>query len=261
MNLQEINLLGIDVGFSDSRPTTGIAWSLSGKIDAARTHTDWQRRERVLPPGASFTLIAIDGPLVSQNAPGEIVRTCEQILSRGTFQKRCKPGASHFGTGLKLRQAAAETARQFGHLGMSPSFENAVFRETAIVEAFPNAFLGVMLDDSDFGAGRIARGKKFDHMYERVVASGRISALLEVIAWRNQALIDRMEADRDHERRAALVCLITAACAASGKATSIGDSPSGWIWLPPLEAWADWARQALEMNLASMSPMRPMPAV
>ena len=110
MDFDKINLLGIDVGFSESRPTTGIAWSVRGKIDAARTHTDWKRRELTLPKGAVFTVIAVDGPLISREAPAQIVRTCEQLLSRGVFQKRCKPGASHFGTGLRLREAAAEAA-------------------------------------------------------------------------------------------------------------------------------------------------------
>jgi predicted nuclease with RNAse H fold len=246
-----MNLLGIDVGFSATRPTTGIAWSVAGEIGAARTFTDWERRKRVPPPGASFNVIAIDGPLIASSAPAKVVRRCEQLLSRGLFQKRCKPGASHSGSGFQLRQAAAETARQFRHLGMLPNFSNAILADAAIVEAFPNAFLGVMLDDDDFAAQRISRGKKFDHLYDRVVSTNRIAPVIEEIGWQNWKLVDRIIAERDHERRAALICLLTAACAASGKATTVGDDLGGWIWLPPIETWGDWAKRALATNLAA----------
>ncbi|MBB1250204.1 DUF429 domain-containing protein [Rhizobium sp. G21] len=253
MNFDEINLLGIDVGFSATRPTTGIAWSVAGEIDAARTFTDWERRKLAAPSGALFNVIAIDGPLIGPSAPAKVVRRCEQLLSRGLFQKRCKPGASHSGSGFQLRQAAAETARQFKHLGMLPSFANAIVADVAIVEAFPNAFLGVMLDADDFGLMRVARGKKFDQLYDQVVASKRMSRILEAIGWRNQRLLDRIDAERDHERRAALICLLTAACAASGKATTVGDEIGGWIWLPPIETWGDWAKRALEVNIVSLN--------
>lgn len=261
MNFDEINLLGIDVGFSATRPTTGIAWSVRGEIDAARTFTDWERRDRVLPKNVSFDVIAIDGPLISPDAHEHAIRRCEQILSRGAFQKRCKPGASHFGTGLRLRQAAAETAKQFQHLGARPGFSNAIFPDTAIVEAFPNAFLGVVLEDTDFSVEAVVRGKKFDRMYEQVVASGGFTRILDIIGWKNEELIARLAVERDHERRAALVCLLTAACAVSGHATAVGDALGGWIWLPPIETWGDWARQALETNMASMLASRQISAI
>lgn len=59
MKLNEINLLGIDVGFSQTRPTTGVAWSQDGKISSARTYTDWERRSAHLPPDTTFSVIAI----------------------------------------------------------------------------------------------------------------------------------------------------------------------------------------------------------
>ncbi|WP_037436349.1 hypothetical protein [Sinorhizobium fredii] len=57
-------LLGIDVGFSTSRPTTGIAWSKAVAFMAAKTHTDWPRRSQHIPASTTFLVIAIDGPLV-----------------------------------------------------------------------------------------------------------------------------------------------------------------------------------------------------
>ncbi|RVI43994.1 DUF429 domain-containing protein [Sinorhizobium meliloti] len=250
---RNINLLGIDVGFSRSRPTTGIAWSANGTFGAAKTHTDWKRRQQHLPAATTFSVIAIDGPLVPDGSPDLLVRTCEQLLARGAFQRRCKPGSSHFGTGLQLKRAALETANQIRHLVSTPTLSQAVFPDVAIVEAFPNAFLGVMLDEVAFADGRIARGKKFDRMYELAVESGRLSALMSHLTWTAPDLLHTIEAECDHERRAAFICLLTAACAARGNAEIVGDPVSGWIWLPPSSLWANWAKAALEQNVARLA--------
>ncbi len=253
INLNETALLGIDVGFSKSRPTTGIAWSDNGEFGAAKTHSDWERRRQHLPPATSFSIIAIDGPLVPIGSPDLLVRTCEQLLARGTFQKRCKPGSSHFGTGLHLKRASLDTANQVRHLASMPLFANAVFGDVAIVESFPNAFLGVLLADHTFAMGQVKRGKKFDWMYEHAVNAGRFAKLMSVIGWDAPDLLQRIEVERDHEKRAAYICLLTAACAALGKAEVVGDAVTGWIWLPPKDLWAGWARQALEKNRLALA--------
>lgn len=253
VDLNHIALLGIDVGFSQSRPTTGIAWSKNGEFDAAKTYTDWERRRLHLPPATNFSIIAIDGPLVPIGSPDLLVRTCEQLLARGTFQKRCKPGSSHFGTGLDLKRAALNTANQVRHLASTPLFTNAVFGDVAIVEAFPNAFLGVLLADHTFATSQIMRGKKFDWTYEHAVKAGRFAELLAVIGWDAPDLLQRIEAKRDHEKRAAYICLLTAACAAIGKAEVVGDAITGWIWLPPKDLWAEWARETLKKNRLALA--------
>lgn len=253
INLNETALLGVDVGFSKSRPTTGIAWSGNGEFGAAKTHSDWERRRQHLPPATNFSIIAIDGPLVPIGSPDLLVRTCEQLLARGTFQKRCKPGSSHFGTGLHLKRAALDTANQVRHLVSTPLFPTAVFEDVAIVEAFPNAFLGVLLADHTFATRQIVRGKKFDWMYEHAVKAGRFAELVSAIGWDAPDLLQRIEAERDHEKRAAYICLLTAACAALGKAEVVGDAITGWIWLPPKDLWAGWAREALETNRLALA--------
>lgn len=250
MKLNHINLLGIDVGFSKSRPTTGIAWSSRDGFGVAKTHTDWERRRGHIPSAMNFSVIAIDGPLVPIGSPDLLVRTCEQVLARGAFQKRCKPGSSHFGTGLELKSAALETARQVSHLALAPIFTNAVFENVAIIEAFPNAFLGVLISDQTFDTRPVRRGKKFDWMYDQVLEAGLFAKLMSVLSWDTPDLLECIETERDHEKRAAYICLLTAACAAAGKAEAVGNVTSGWIWLPPLEMWAPWAQVALEKNLA-----------
>lgn len=253
MNLNGINLLGIDVGFSKTRPTTGIAWSSQNSFGVAKTHTDWTRRQAHIPPAMHFSVIAIDGPLVPVGSRDLLVRTCEQVLARGAFQKRCKPGCSHFGTGLQLKSAALETARQVSHLTFTPIFANAVFDDVAIIEAFPNAFLGVLLSDQTFATRPVRRGKKFDWMYDQAIEACLFAKLMSVISWDAPDLLDRIETERDHEKRAAYICLLTAACAAAGKAEVVGDISSGWTWLPPLEIWASWAQEALKKNLATVA--------
>jgi len=52
--------------------------------------------------------------------------------------------------------------------------------------------------------------------------------------------------ETDHERRAALICLLTAALAYEGRAAIIGEAESGWFWLPPWSLWQTWAKQGLE---------------
>lgn len=51
------------------------------------------------------------------------------------------------------------------------------------------------------------------------------------------------EKNRDHEERAALVCLATAASVAAGRYTAVGDPIGGYFFLPPWSLWADWARK------------------
>jgi hypothetical protein len=50
----------------------------------------------------------------------------------------------------------------------------------------------------------------------------------------------------DHELRAALICLLTAALADKGVAAIIGEAEGGWFWLPPWSMWQPWAKDGLE---------------
>ncbi|MDX0695434.1 DUF429 domain-containing protein [Sinorhizobium medicae] len=248
----ELALLGIDVGYARSRPTTGIAWSAKGDFWTAKTHTDWGRRQKHLPAVDQFAVIAIDGPLVPIGSSDSLVRFCERLFTKGLFQRRCKPGPSHVrGSGQALRRAAAETAGQVLHLAM-PAEDRTIFPERAIVEAFPNAFLGVMLDDEVYLASKAAKRKKFDWLYERAIEVGVLDKLLDAIGCQNLQLRNAIRNETDHEKRAALICLLTAACAATERTEVVGDEAGGWFWLPPQVMWASWASEALEQNKAKL---------
>ena len=177
-------------------------------------------------------------------SPDGLERICERLFIRGAFQTRCKRGLSHHGYGQDLRRAAAETASQVGHLA-SPGFEpERLVREgVSIVEAFPNAFLGVLLPDACFSGPAAGKRKKFDWLYEHAIRQGVFETVMEAVGWENPDLLAAIRAERDHEKRAAWICLLTAACAASGEAEVVGDAGSGWFWLPPLRLWAPWAKK------------------
>lgn len=249
MDLNQIALLGVDVGFSKTRPTTGIAWSNAGKFAAARTHSDWERRSRHLPPGTQFAVVAIDGPLVPHGTDDSLDRLCERLFIRGAFQTRCKPGLSNHGYGRDLRRAASQTAEQFLHLSLpNEAIDKAIRPGTSIIEAFPNAFLGVLLPEARFALPAAGKRKKFDWLYDHAVEIGVFSLLFQSLDWLNQRLLDAIVIEKDHEKRAAWICLLTAACAATRKSEVVGDDQGGWFWLPQSDLWAPWARDALERN-------------
>lgn len=240
----DVSLLGIDVGFSKTAKSTGIAIYEHGRLTTLTcVGSSTQDRTNALPTNLVFDAIAIDGPIV----PGIdtfVARECEKVLSRGEFSRRCKPGLSHFGFGLQLREAATRVADEMG--------ERTKGASGSIVEAFPNAFLGMLLDDGDYAAmGAIERGKKSDVYYARVAATGRFEAILKHIGWADDALLAILHDNAGattraaHDKRAALVCLLTAACAFSDHAEYIGDSSGGYICLPPKALWANWTRDAL----------------
>ncbi len=113
-------------------------------------------------------------------------------------------------------------------------------------KAFPNAFLAVLLPDEEFlSSPRLRRGRRFDWLYERVVGSERVKSTLSQAVHLRDEVWHQLRSHTDHELRAALVCLLTAAFAAQGSAKKVGDAEGGWFWLPPFCLWQDWAKDGL----------------
>ncbi len=256
-DLDNLALLGVDVGFSLRRRTTGIAWSFGGCVNVTRTYSDWDRRKPCLPADTIFDTAAIDGPLLPITSSKLHPRSCEYLFIGGAYAKRCKPGLSHFGSGLQLRRAAGDTANQIRSVVKGSNLiapKNQIVHGKNIIEAFPNAFLGVMLDKRVYETRpRLRRGKKFDWLYREAVGAHLFDALLDRLNWKNVDLakqLNDLDPKRYHEEAAALVCLLTAACAASAKTEIVGDAVGGWFWLPPIDIWADWAREE-RLRLAS----------
>jgi predicted nuclease with RNAse H fold len=260
---RNVSLLGIDVGFSKTRATTGIAVYEHGSLRSlACVKSSSQDRATILNGDSKFDAIAIDGPILPVLAAENIKRLSEALLVGSGFNVRCKPGMSHYGFGLDLRRAAAPIADEACLLAKAASKafgENQVRHSIPLVEAFPNAFLGVLLNDLDYQAmGQVSRGAKFDRIYERAVAAERIHSIFDELGWDTPELTEAIESEAlstsraSHEKRAALICLLTAACALTGNAEYVGDAVGGWICLPPQKLWAPWAKLAMAQRRATL---------
>src|SRR6202041_1387650 len=107
----------------------------------------WESREAKIPRGFQPSVIAIDGPLLPLDADLRTRRHVESVFIRAPFHNRCRPGLSHHGVGLELRQASRDACTQFGRILAPPILgtSGSVCRKGPIVEAFPNAFLGVLM--------------------------------------------------------------------------------------------------------------------
>lgn len=236
-------MLGVDVGYSASRKTTGLAWYFDGDVELALAGSSWADRRSVLPRDAQFSKIALDAPIVPSDALAP--RACEALFNGRPFWNRCRPGLSHHGRGLPLRIAGKHAFEQFAALlDHMPGSQGELFDAPAI-EAFPNAFLGVLTPEAEF-LERPAGPRKSDWLYETAARLGAFAPILDRLEWKD-VRIDRVFAtERDHDRRAALICLMTAALAYCRNVTVVGDETGGWFWLPPIDLWQEWARRGLD---------------
>jgi hypothetical protein len=72
-----------------------------------------------------------------------------------------------------------------------------------IVEAFPNAFLGVLTSEVELlSAPKLKRGRRFDWLYEQITTTGRLEMPDEL--WL------RLRTEKDRDLLEALICLLTA---------------------------------------------------
>jgi predicted nuclease with RNAse H fold len=245
-------LLGVDVGFSKTRKSTGLAWFANSKIETALTGSSWEERSRSLPRDIRFAIAALDAPIVPADNYNTF-RGCERAFYGGAFWNRCRPGLSHHGRrGLALRDAGRQAAQEFAVVlePVALQFGPCVLPKKPIIEAFPNAFMGVLLPTESFAGWSKALGKaKSDWLYEQVAGAGLFRNLLSNIGQASPAIPRRFEQAQHHDERAALICLLTAMFAQSGNAIVVGDNKGGWFWLPPMTLWAPWASAALKTAL------------
>jgi hypothetical protein len=83
--------MGIDVGFSKNRRTTGIACLEGDHLTLERVGTAWESREAKIPKGFLPSVIAIEGPLLPFGADLNIRRHVESVFIRAPFHNRCRP--------------------------------------------------------------------------------------------------------------------------------------------------------------------------
>jgi predicted nuclease with RNAse H fold len=257
---------GIDVGWSAMDRTTGICRAGTLGFGLGHAFSDRASRLSVLGRGP-FDVLAIDAPLMPHNAPDFWAhRACEHLFMWGAFQKRCKPGDSTVrGSGQALRRSGAETLWQLRDL-VSTSSPCSIFPRVSdvnVAEAFPNAFLGVLLEAEaiDHARRREAGARRtFDRLYDLGLQAHAFERLRSLLGWEEEPLWSQLSTCNHHEERSALICALTAICICRGLFTAIGDPDTGYFFLPPLRAWAAWASAATARNLARARMEMPLSA-
>jgi hypothetical protein len=245
-------LVGIDVGLTFVRPTSGVCRAGPGSVlRVEHTFADRASRAAALRvEDVPIDVLAVDAPVMPRGALRYEPRACERVLARSPFHARCKPGATHVeGTARALQRAGVDTAAQWAPQvrGAAPVQLPRALRGKNVIEAFPNGFCGVILPDAAF-AVPVPRAGKFDALYEAATRARLWARAARLAGAPGASLAGALAAERHHDRRAALVCALTAACVWAGRYVAVGDDEGGWIFLPPWALWAPWARAGLDRN-------------
>lgn len=249
------HVAGLDIGFSKTRATSGKAILKNG-LHMERRYGGDHACAPILE-AAPFRVIAIDGPVVPDGQDMGVKRAVERVFCSGRFSLRCKPGMSHTKntTGYQLRVEASLAADKLS--GAAPVTGTAAFplvRRGAIVEAFPNAFLGVCLDDDTYAImPKFKRGKKFDWLYDQWVRLRRVKKLAGLNTAEQIWFQDQFDKTDDHELRAGIICVLTALLTARGQFTAVGDDTGGWFFLPAFQNWSGWAQRAVMENIGHIN--------
>jgi hypothetical protein len=102
----------------------------------------------------------------------------------------------------------------------------------------------------------LKRGQKFDWLYDEWRSTGlfhKLTAELADILPEDFPL--HCDRNHDHEERAALICLATAASVVSGRYVAVGEPVGGYFFLPPWSLWADWARAEVDLQRKARAPI------
>lgn len=242
--------LGIDIGFSATGRSTGVCTLNPQSANPITCHH--VRTSETIPTiikllaGRRPTAVSIDGALVpSDNKQAfKIVnryRECERLLSGGIFQKRCKPGPTNSPRGQALHRQATRVAR----------YLSKTHPDVPIFEAFPNAFLGVMMPDSVYETP-IRRGIKSDVFWTFTIQSSNLLRILLRDLFpnhRHNRIYRGCYGLENHDERAAFVCALTARAAHVKQSLFVKTEYDGTIALSPQKNMQNWASSALKERL------------
>lgn len=244
--------LGVDVGFSAQVASTGICvisplHRIPVRCVHVRTNQTLDAIQELLGSERP-TSISIDGPLVPDGRPGAYniidgYRSCERLLSGGIFQRRCKPGPTNSPRGQALHRQATRVARALG----------SAFPKASIHEAFPNAFLGVMMPPRIFRKP-IRRGIKSDVFWNVGVRSKTLHRLVAHLYSDHAAkLTSHWQKLENHDERAAFICALTARASELKTSLLIEGCGDGTIALPPRSFVQPWALSELIERIPTLN--------
>jgi hypothetical protein len=242
------DIAGIDSGLTLKDATSGVCRTGAGGFALGHTYIDKLSRMQLLSPLKRFDCLGVDAPVLPKGVLHYTPRPVESLFMCGAFQTRCKPGASHVtGTGQALRRAGCDAAVQFEAetAATAPVNYPRIQQGQNVVEAFPNAFLGVMLPSEVIDAAAAGRGEKTDTFFALCVQRGVFAALEQHLAWLDPPFWASFPVTTHHDDLAALVCAATAVCAYTGKYVAVGEPSGGYFFFPPWPLWQRWARVAL----------------
>jgi hypothetical protein len=218
--------------------------SVRWTIDRLRADTaDRLRSIKGIVGGRLVAAAAFDGP-----QPGfarfDRYRKAEPVLTRRPSSQIGKPGPSNSPVGKMLNDAANarfDAVRSVWRIGAA--IHAICIDGDSIVEAFPNAFLDVMIEDPNCLSA--LRGNRSDVYFEYL--AGRFERILD-LGLPGRKVASRIAKVTNHDDRAALVCTLTAPCVVASDIKAVGDNDDGWITLKPRTFLQNRAWRLLEAN-------------
>ena len=224
------SVLGVDIGWSRKRRTTGVCRLDLGltAIKFECTRATLSERPDVLKRAAGQPLLvaAFDGPLRGDRKIIGQYRVAEQMLTRQLGQLIGKPGQSNSPAGERLNFHASERVKVILQTEqLLDSKHDHAMHKAAIVEAFPSSFLGVLIEDPD--KLETNRSNRWDALYEHLDRSGGLIKLLTHLL-PGRKLETPFNLVNNHDERAAVVCAMTALCIAVGNYSVVRDKDDDW---------------------------------
>ena len=245
------SVLGVDIGWSSTRPSSAacrfdwnekkVSWSIERFRALEAERSDVLRRVANQPLLAA----AFDGPLRSDLEVIGRYRIAEQLLTRGLRPLIGKPGQASTPVGRLLNSHANACAKAVLDMSVvGNALHTQAIHVSAIVEAFPSSFLGVLIRDP-LALG-VRRRTRSDSFYLHLAKSGGLLSLLKYLL-PGRSPEKSFETVMDHDERASVACALTALCVAAGDYAAVGNE-DGWIILPPPALIQTWAWKILTEN-------------
>jgi len=244
------SVLGVDIGWAPEDSTTGacrLDWT-AATVSFQCSCAPLDKRPQLLRDYADRRLLvaALDGPLRGDLGIIGHYRRAEQLLTQQLGRRIGKPGQSSSPVGRLLNFHANECAKiLLETTEVGDALHDHAIHRSAIVEAFPSSFLGVLIEQPE--ALAVSRAGRSDIFYRHLAQSGGLLALLQHLL-PNRTLKASFSEVTHHDESAALICALTALCVAAGEYTAVGDKADGWIVLPPRSFIRPWAGAMLEEN-------------